>query len=369
MTTPSLLTRSLSRRPFLSAGVAAVCLALLPVTQAWAAKQTVIPVLTCPFGCGIVAMESQLAAQMARDGSPVMVAGQETPGFNYNLRTLVREKHRWKSDAIATTGFILAIAPHGGHGIVKSAFPKPVETHGKIKLLFSTLDDEAAKFFVTFDPHIKTIADLKGKKVGIGLRKESEFGLAATLILRHYGITPANTSIRHAPPAALASQLLNGSVDAIVVTMGSEATNKIWPLIGSQQKVTAAAKSSGRKLYYVGLDKSAIEAINKEWGVSLVAKTIHAHTFPMQDKTIVVGMDRNLRAVHAGFPDKVAYQYIMAIAKAGPKLKKAGGIWALWSPQQMVSGLTNANVQPGAKRAYEKLGWWKLRKNTAPARY
>lgn len=363
------ISQSLSRYLFLLTVLMASCLALLPSPRVWAAKQTVIPVLTCPFGCGIVALDSQLAAQMARDGSPVLVAGQETPGFNYNLRTLVREKRRWKSDAIATTGFILSIAKHGGKGLVKDAFPKPIETHGKIKLLFSTLDDMAAKYFITFDSHIKTIADLKGKKIGIGLRKQSEFGLAATLILRHYGITSANTSIRRAPPSALASQLLNGSVDAIVTNGQCEALTTNCPVIGAQEKVIAAAKSSGRRVYYLGPSKPAIEEINNKWGTSLVAKTVPAHTFPMQTQALVVGMDRNLRAVHVGFPNNIAYQYIMAVAKAGPKLKKSGGIWGMWSPQQMVSGLSNANVQPGAKQAYEKLGWWKLRKNTPPAKY
>lgn len=334
-----------------------------------AAKQTIVPVLTCPFGCGIVAMESELAAQLARDGSPVLVAGQETPGFNYNLRVLSKESNRWKNTAIATTEFILGIAPHGGQGIVKTAFAQPIETHGQYKLLFSTLEDQAAKFFVTFDPNIKSIAQLKGKKVGIGLLSQSEFGLWATLLLNQYGITPENTTFRRGGPAALANQLINGTDDAVATTMASDATHKLWPVFGALQKIIAYAKSSGKKLYYVGLNKPQVEAIDKKWGVSIFTETIPAHTLPLQEQSVMVGVDRNLRAVHVGFPDEVAYKYVMAVAKAGPKLKKAGGIWSMWSPEQMVDGLTNANVQPGAKRAYEKLGWWHLRKKTPPARY
>lgn len=346
-------------------GVAA--LAVSPVSHA--AKETVVPVLTCPFSCGIVATETELAAQMGRDNSSVIVAGQETPGFNYNLRSLMANKAQWRTTGIGTTSFILGMSKHGGKALVRDAFPKPLITHGKIKLIYSPFEDLAGKFFVTLDPKIKTIRDLKGKTIAIGLRKESEFGLVPQLILEAYGINTKNTTIRHVPPGAAGKMLLNGSVDAVVPLGLTNASHTLFPVVGSFQELVSAAKSSGRKLHYIGVSRKAVKAIDEKWGVDLVSLKLPAHSYPMQGHSVQVAVDRNYIAVHNGFPDKVAYQWVLGVAKAGAKLRKSGGLWSFWSPRQMVDGLTANNTQPGAIRAYKKLGWWKLRKQSTPARF
>lgn len=336
---------------------------------AQAAKQTVVPLLTCPFGCSVVRREAELAAQMARDGSNILVAGQETPGFAYNLRFLQSSPGRWRDTAIQTDDFTLAVANHGGEKLTKVAFPKAIPTHGNYKLLWSTWVDMAGKFFVTLNPKLKTISDLKGHKIAIGLTKQTDFGLFPQLVLEQYGINRSNTKIRRVPPSGAVRELLSGNVDAALVAINTGVKHKLLPVTAAYQHLVAASRSSGRKIYYIGVPASAVKKINKRWNVNVTSLVLPKASIPDLSSDLTVAADRNYVAVRKEFPNQVAYNLVLAVAKAGPTLRKEGGSWAMWSPAQMVNGLTNENVLPGAKKAYEKLGWWKLRKETQPAKF
>src|SRR3546814_18635032 len=68
---------------------------------------------------------------------------------------------------------------------------------------------------MTFDAGIKSIADLKGKAISIGLRSQSDFGLAARLFLEYgFGITMKDSDIRHMTPSAMTQQLIDGATPA-----------------------------------------------------------------------------------------------------------------------------------------------------------
>jgi TRAP-type uncharacterized transport system substrate-binding protein len=70
---------------------------------------------------------------------------------------------------------------------------------------------------------MKSIADLKGKRISLGLRGQSDWGVFARLFLEHaYGITPHNSDIRHMAPARLTQQLIDGATDASVTPIGAE---------------------------------------------------------------------------------------------------------------------------------------------------
>jgi hypothetical protein len=50
----------------------------------------------------------------------------------------------------------------------------------------------------TFDPDSEKRSDLKGKKIGVGLRTQSEWGLNARVAPEYgFGVTPKNTKIFH----------------------------------------------------------------------------------------------------------------------------------------------------------------------------
>jgi TRAP-type uncharacterized transport system substrate-binding protein len=219
--------------------------------------------------------------------------------------------------------------------------------------------------WMTFNPELKKIADLKGKKLGIGLRTQSDWGFNTRIDLEFgYGITPENTKIFHLGPAKEVEELLDGKLDAIVMGMGAEPNYKNWLIVGPVRNLEA----SGRKLYYIGMECEVLEKLNEKFGTSYLCVKVPPNTLPQQTEAFTVGADRGFKAVHESFPEELAYRIIKIVAELGPQMGELHGLWKIWSPDLMVSGLTETNTNPGAIRAYKELGWWDLRKKHQPVK-
>lgn len=336
-----------------------------PASQA--AKIVVVPDLTAPLGSNGVVTDVMLANVMARHGYPVSVAAQETPGYMYNIRYMDKT-YSQKSTGVTMFGvddWLLAVGPEGGKGALKESLPQPITHH--FKLLFAHIADSAGRMFVTFDPKIKTMADVKGKTLDIGLPTQSDWGLSARLLLDAYGITSANTKIHEVSPPVMTAQLIAGTVDvAVASTQGNAVSNKFVP--GAQLvKMFAAAKASGKTLHFISISPAVITKINKEYGTVFYPVTLPAHALgPEQTEAFTSGVSRAYHAVTTNFPPKIAYEVTKAVLKYGPELKKEGGVWTYWSPQLMVSGLAACNTNPGAIKAYKEAHVWKDRKTAGP---
>lgn len=326
-------------------------------------KQTIVPILSCPFGCGVVEGNTIFGTIMAKHGEPVVVAAQETPGYMYNVRAMGEEK-RWKSNVFGTEDVIIQLALQGGTPELKEFLPDPVPI--KFKLLHGEAYWAQGKFFVTTNPDIKTIADMKGKRVSLGLRAQSDWGVYPRLILEHaYGITPDNTDIRHMTPGALTQQLIDGTTDVAVTGFGTEPSQTFHLITGPLRKLQA----SGKKLYYIPMEQSAIDKVNAKFGTTFVTKTVKAGTMPGQDQDLLIGFVRGYKAVHPDFPDEVAYNFVKGVHKYADEMKPLSALWGMLTPEMMVDGLSEENAHPGAIRAYKELGIWDLRTNSVPVTY
>lgn len=331
------------------------------------AKTVVVPELMCPTKCGTLVADEQFANELARHGAPVSLAPQETPGYMYNIRYMNNnyDKPATKSTAFGAAGWVLMLAPTGGHGILKNSLPQPVTHH--FQYLSWQATAATGQFFVTFDPTIKTVQDLKGKRVDIGLLSQSGFGLTPLMILHAAGITAKNTKIRNLTPVVLATQLINGAADAVVVgTLGNPVVNK-WAPEGPLVRLFAAAQASGKTLHFVSVTPALMKTVDKEYGTGFYTTTLKPHTLSAtQNEPVTVGLARAFRAVARGFPEKDGYELTKAFLKYGPDLRKEGGLWSFWSAKSMVSGLTACNTNPGAIEAYKQAGVWKDRKTVGP---
>lgn len=328
------------------------------------AKQTVVPMLACPLGCGIVQTDTLLAAQMARANATVLPAAQETPGFMYNVRAMAR-KQRWKTTIFGTEDTVIQAAFQGGRPALKEFLPHRIPI--KFKLLYGEGIVAQGKFFVTLNPKIKNIADLKGKRISVGLPTQSDWGMSAELLLKYgYGITRKNTHIRNVTPAVMTQQLIDGNTDAALVALITNSNKSVW----WTSDLTSKLAGSGKQIHYLPVSNKAIDAVNKKFGMTLLTVKIPAGTLPDQKKVFLAGGNRIYEAVAPQFPPHTAYEIVKSVAKFGPTLKKTGqGLWKFWSPVNMVAGLTKENTNPGAIKAYKELGWWKLRTKFPPVTY
>jgi len=335
----------------------------LAVPPAAAQGKMSVPLLLCPAGCGPTEGDTILMVQMIKEGVPVTVLPQETPGYMYNIREMQNDRN-WKRTVFSTEDVLIQLAMKwGGTPELKEFLPERVPI--KFKLLYGETWWPIGKFFVTFDPAIKAIADAKGKRVSLGLRSQSDWGVFSRLVLQTVGITPDNTDVRHLTPAQLTQQLIDGSTDVAVSVFGMEPNKKEWMIGGPLRQLEA----SGKPLRYVGMDKDVLDRINKKWSTTFTYAVIPANTLPKQPAPLTVGLVRGYKAVHPEFSDDTAYQIVMAVAKMAPKLRELHVLWKIWSPELMVAGLSDENVHPGAKKAYVELGWWDKAKNFPPMTY
>ncbi len=325
-----------------------------------AAQGPIVPMLICPFGCGNTEGYSILGNLMARGQEPITLAPQETPGYMYNIRAMVEER-RWKNTVFGTEDTIILVGEHGGNPEIKEFLPEPITV--PFKLLFGEGFWGQGKYFVTYDENIKTPADLKGKRIALGLRTQSDFGFFAYLILSAgYGINYETADIRHVSPDAAVQALIDGNADAAVVAFLTDHDQSEFMISGPLRKLEAA----GRQLNYVGVDEAAIEKVNAKWDTGFLTATIPAGTLPMQKTDFVSALNRGYMASHPDLPEETAYQLVKAVAKYGPQMGELNALWKVWSPDTMIHGLTDDNVHPGAKRAYEELGWWDRHKEFPP---
>lgn len=322
-----------------------------------------IPVLLCPFGCGPMAGDTVLMNQMIQAGVPVTLLPQETPGYMYNVREMAQKKH-WKRTIFSTEDTIIQLGFWGGTPELKEFLPEKVLI--KYKLLYGEAWWGQGKFFVTFDPEIKSVADLKGKRISLGLRGQSDWGVFSRLFLEHgYGINPENSDIRHMTPGALTQQLIDGTTDAAVTPFGTEPNLKAWLIPGPLRQLEAVNKP----LHYLGVDKEVVDKVNKKFGTTWLHLTLPAGTLPKQTAPLSVAVNRGFKATHPDFSEENAYELVKAVAKLGSKMKELHPLWSIWSPELMIHGLSEENVHPGAKRAYVELGWWDKHKQYPAVTY
>ncbi len=328
-------------------------------------KLTVVPSLQCPMGCGVVVYNVQLSNMMARNGAAVSLAPQETPGFMYNIRYMDENYGgRAKHTAFGTEDMVLQLGVHGGKGVIKDSLPNPVKNN--FQFLWEVMAAANGRFFVTFDPSIKTIEDMKGKKVDIGLLTQSDWGLSARMVLDEYGITKENTHINFVTPAVMTDQLISGTVDVVTSVVLGDPGSDSWHAGGFLLKIGAAAKASGRKLHYISVSQEVIEKLNKKYGMTLFTKTVKPGTLPEQEEPVTIGLNRVYMAVTKDFSPDTGYQLVKEMIKNGPALKKEGGLWGFWSKEGMVAGLNECNTNPGAIKAYQEAGVWELRTKGGP---
>lgn len=354
------------KRPSQTAiGAIAIVLAGLCSTASVAQdrKPVIVPILTCPFGCGIIESNTIFGNLMAKHGERLIVSAQETPGYIYNVQEMANER-RWSNSVFGTEDAIIQLAIQGGSPELKEFLPQPVPI--RFKLLHGEAYWAQGKFFVTTDPAIKTVADMKGKRISLGLRGQSDWGLFPRLILEHgYGITPQNSDIRHMTPGALTQQLIDGTTDVCVTGFGTNSDRSFNLISGPLRKLEA----SGKTLHYIGIDQAAIDAVNDKFGTTFVTMTLAKGTMPGQTEDKLVGFVRGYKAVHPSFPEDVAYEFTMAAYKYAKEMHELHTLFKMLTPEMMVDGLSEENAHPGAIRAFTELGIWDLRKKFTPVTY
>jgi|TARA_B100000315_G_scaffold153752_1_gene142318 TRAP transporter TAXI family solute receptor len=323
-----------------------------------------IPVLLCPFGCGPMAGDTILMNQMIKSGSDIILLPQESPGYMYNIREMGRNKNKWKNFIFKTEDVLIQIAYAGGSKEVKEFLPEEIKIPWK--LLYGEAFWGQGKFLVTYDCSLKRASDLKGKRISLGLRGQSDWGVFSRLWLEIiHGITPENTDIRHMTPGQLTQQLIDGATDASVTPIGTEPSLTKFLIPGPVRQLEA----TGKKMCYLGATKEDIDKLNERMGATWQHVNLPANTLPHQDEPLGIGVNKGFAAVHGSFDEERAYKVVKSVIEIGPAMVELHALWRIWSTELMTCGLSEENTHPGAIRAYKEKGIWDLRNKCDPMTY
>ena len=227
----------------------------------------------------------------------------------------------------------------GGTPELKEFLPEKVAI--KFKLLYGEAWWGQGKFFITFDPGIKSIADLKGKRISIGLRGQSDWGVYSRLFLEHaYGITPKNSDIRHMTPGALTQHVDRRGDGRQHIRLRRRAHHDLQDLAdpGTAAQIGGRGQGLGQETALPGRQQGGGDKLNKKFGTTWLYLELPPGTLPLQTEPLSVAVNRGFKAVHPEFSEEAAYNVVKAVAKIGPKMKELHALWKFWSPELMLHG-------------------------------
>lgn len=320
--------------------------------------------LQSPFGGGGMEGYMILQSLLTREHPWLRIKAQETPGYGYNIREMAKNKSLWKSTTFATEDSIIQLSFSGGSPEIKEFYPEPIKI--KWKLLFGTTWAIHGKWFVTFDPKIKTPTDFKGKRIGLGLRTQSDWGADPKIFLEDgYGITSKNADIRHLKTTSAVEALIDGKLDVFAGGAVMDADGEAITPAGAMLLLNAA----NRKIYYISIDEEAVGKVNKKYGTTYITATVPKGSFKDQENDLLVGAVRVFSAVHSEFPDQYGYEIVKTVIKFRKQLKEGHPFWKTTTFKTMVHGLSEDNVHPGALRAFKEAGLWEMTKKYPAVTY
>lgn len=343
------------RRSFIAA-LAALSSAGMPVTALAQKKrkEVRVPFLQYPLGGGWEGyiIFDRYVAERHPWLRPVQ---QPTGGYVHNLKVMAANKTLQKTATFGSSTGAIWLAEMG----YKPFFTEPMPADDWRHLWGEYMLGQT--FLCTLDPNIKSVEQLKGKAIGLGLKTQSHYGGLTTFVLdKGYGINYSNTPIQNLGPVKSIESLLDGQVVAGMLAVNLDVEQTRFQLAPN---VTTMA-ASGRDYYMLPWPKEVIDRLVRETGVPLYSVALPPKTLPQQpDGPLRIFADIGTRSVHKSFPDELGYELTKAFIEIGPKAGSLSTIGQLWTKEMMISPFSfhwkhKDKIHPGAKRAFQEAGMW-----------
>lgn len=206
-----------------------------------------------------------------------------------------------------------------------------------IKALFSMYP--APQHFISIDPEIKSVADLKGKKVSVDA-PGSGCETMARVIIEAAGLSYDDMRVSYYSQPEAAQAMKDRNIDALF-------WNFSYP--GSAvQEVTAV-----REVYFVPIEQEIIDKVTAEYGYYLAGR-IPAGTYKGQDvdvPTIQVGNDV---VININIDDETAYNLTKTLFENAEEIHNVHPSAKLLLPENGVK--TAIPLHPGAAKYFEEVG-------------
>ena len=303
-----------------------------------------VPLWTCPTGTATYLI-AYAGEDLSRKYHPwLRIKAVTTTGYAYNLLEHSRTPAIWQETVIGTTPAVLSKAA--------AAIPPFEQKVTGYKYLFNV--NIPCCWLVSLNPDIRTIADLKGKTIGLGRPGAQMWAKTLATLLEHgYGITEDNTKILYLGQNKAAEELINGHLDA------APTSAYINPVTGDliPGPIEVILEASGKKLFHLSF-ANGDAAILKEQGVGgLKDVKIPAGVAKDLDQDILQPAGPNLFGVKDSFPDEVGREFVKVYLDYNKELVDYTTFGKLMAPEGMAWGLTKENALYGAVETFEEYGF------------
>lgn len=202
----------------------------------------------------------------------------------------------------------------------------------------ATLYPETCQFVTLDSSGIKTIADLKGKRVAVGAAG-SGAEANARQILQAYGITYDDINVQYLSFGEAASALKDGNVDAAFLTAG-------YPTASVQDI------SSQNKIRLLPIDDDKADALIAKYPFYTKTK-IPAGTYAGFDEEVPTISVMSMLVVNDKVDDKLGYEIAKAIFSNLDRLQAAHSVGKLISKENAEKGMP-LDMNAGAKKFFEE---------------
>lgn len=193
---------------------------------------------------------------------------------------------------------------------------------------------------VRSDSDVKTIADLKHKRVSLGIAESGE-RFCSEILLSHLGFSDADLSDQSIDFAPSLESLLAGRLDAYISWRGLPISD------------VAQAFATGR-LRLVPLDLASLQGLRLKHPF-LLPWTIPALVYPHQDSSVSTASARMLLLASRSLPSEVVERVLRAIATQMPDLiarHPAAAEINVTKKPALDDGLS-IDLHPGAERFFQ----------------
>jgi len=206
--------------------------------------------------------------------------------------------------------------------------------------------------FMTFDPSIKTVADLEGKRVGMGKKGAGAWGQIPTMMFDMLGIKPKLEYLGNSPSA---KALVEGKVDAAICLTYTnfEATEMIPNVV-----YTETEAAPGKDVRIVGWGEAATEKLLDQMGTLVKQFKVQPNSgaWEHQPETLWLMASPGSWGVQKGFPDDVVSELIKIWAANYHKFTDRHAQMRIVSLETMAKAVPKELMHPSAIKTYEELG-------------
>jgi len=309
---------------------AAFSLSVLPFLAGAAPAQTV-SIITTPAGSFSNSGGAAIAKIVAEKANVRMVVqAQASTGFE-ELEAGTVEFN--VSNSFDVTFFATGTGDYEGQG-----------KHANIRYVASTIPYRVA-MHVRADSDIKSIADLKGKRVSSGFNAQKTIARIIAAHLANAGLTYNDVTQVPVPNVVRqAEDFKSGKVDVLFFALGSGAIKEAAASVGGLRVLpvddSAAAQSRMQEL----LPGAYVLNVNPAPGIDGVTAPTKLIAFDM-----VLNSSKSVS-------DDVVYKVVKALHDNKADLAATFPPFGLFQPDQMAKPVKDTQIHPGAEKYYKEIG-------------